>query len=169
MPNDESFSDLFGKIRPIKHDKIKPIKKPKKIIIHEEITDSAIEKGIAEPCRQLMADDTLFFSRPGVQSNQLRKLRQGKFPIHAELDLHGVTQEIARQQLTQFLAESLANHYRVVRIIHGRGHGSANAMPVLKNLVNNELPSYPTVLAFCSAQPSDGGLGAVYVLLKYFQ
>ncbi|HET8706021.1 MAG TPA: Smr/MutS family protein, partial [Pseudomonadales bacterium] len=38
--------------------------------------------------------------------------------------------------------------------------------PILKSSVNHWLRQLPQVLAFCSAQPKDGGLGAVYVLVK---
>ena len=55
---------------------------------------------------------------------------------------------------------------RCVHIIHGKGHGSSNQGPVLKNKVNAWLRQREEVLAFCSAQPKDGGTGAVYVLLR---
>jgi DNA-nicking Smr family endonuclease len=55
---------------------------------------------------------------------------------------------------------------RCVRIIHGKGKSSEGKLPVLKGKVNSWLRQRDEVIAFCSARPSDGGTGAVYVLLK---
>jgi DNA-nicking Smr family endonuclease len=55
-----------------------------------------------------------------------------------------------------------------VRIIHGKGHGSHQKRPVLKQYVNHWLRQRDEVLAFCSARQVDGGTGAVYVLLKRY-
>ena len=50
--------------------------------------------------------DRLYFERPGgVQKSVLKKLRSGKFAVDSSLDLHGLTVEQARQQLTAFMAE----------------------------------------------------------------
>ena len=55
--------------------------------------------------------------------------------------------------------------YRHVIIVHGKGFRS-QSKPVIKPLVNHWLKQADEVLAFCSAQPQDGGTGAVYVLLR---
>jgi len=68
--------------------------------------------------------------------------------------------------LKQFLAEQIAFSNRCALIIHGKGHGSGNKYPVLKNVAVQVLMKDPHVLAFTSAQPRDGGTGAVYVLFK---
>ena len=73
---------------------------------------------------------------------------------------------IARQSLSEFLRRRRLSGARCVRIIHGKGRGSAQGLPVLKNKVNYWLQQRDDVLAFCSARPVDGGTGAVYVLLK---
>jgi DNA-nicking Smr family endonuclease len=53
-----------------------------------------------------------------------------------------------------------------VRIIHGKGLRSKNREPVLKQKVANWLMQRDEILAFCQARHSDGGSGAVMVLLK---
>ena len=90
----------------------------------------------------------------------------GKNPIENHLDLHGMTVVEARQTLLQFIAECEGSGIRNVLVVHGKGYSSPNNKPVIKAYVNHWLKLSPTVLAFCSAQPSDGGTGAVYVLLK---
>lgn len=111
-------------------------------------------------------DDFLAFKQIGIQENQFNRLRQGKFPIEAELDLHGMKQEIARTAVVQFLREAQRHRARVVCIVHGKGYLKNGREPILKSSVNHWLRQFPAVLAFCSAQPKDGGLGAIYVLIK---
>jgi DNA-nicking Smr family endonuclease len=53
-----------------------------------------------------------------------------------------------------------------VRIIHGKGLGSVNKEPVLKQKVRNWLVQKEEVIAFCQAKASDGGSGALVVLLN---
>jgi DNA-nicking Smr family endonuclease len=108
----------------------------------------------------------LLFARNGLQHSVLRKLRRGQFSVAAELDLHGLRVEEARQELGQFLLHCRLTHKQCVRIIHGKGNRSHRQQPVLKGKVNHWLRQRDEVLAFCSARPIDGGTGAIYVLLK---
>ena len=110
--------------------------------------------------------EELFFSRPGVPTAALRKLRRGGWVIKGELDLHGHTGDEARIALATFLNRCMLEDRRCVRIIHGKGHGSKNRLPVLKNKVRHWLMQREDVLAFCQARTVDGGAGAVIVLLK---
>ncbi len=110
--------------------------------------------------------DELLFHRPGLQHGVIKKLRRGQFNIGAELDLHGMIVTEARKALLDFIDECRRHNTHCVRIVHGKGHGSSSKRPVLKNRLNNWLRQLDDVLAFCSAQPKDGGTGAVYLLLK---
>lgn len=110
--------------------------------------------------------EELFFARPGVPTAAMRKLRRGGWVIKAELDLHGHTGDEARVALAAFLSRCMIEDRRCVRIIHGKGHGSKNRLPVLKNKVRHWLMQREDVLAFCQARTVDGGAGAVIVLLK---
>ena len=110
--------------------------------------------------------EELVFSRPGISLQQMRKLRRGQFSVGGQLDLHGMTIDVARTALATFLRDSQISGIRCVRIIHGKGHGSKQKIPVLKNKVNRWLRQRDEVLAFSSAHPKDGGTGAVYVLIK---
>ena len=53
-----------------------------------------------------------------------------------------------------------------VRIVHGKGRGSGQRGPVLKQKVNRWLRQWDTVLAFVSTRQVHGGTGALYVLLR---
>lgn len=115
---------------------------------------------------ELETTEELLFSRSGLQHNVMRKLRRGQFRIDAELDLHGMRVEQARQALSHFLHHCRLQSRQCVRIIHGKGYGSQQQLPVLKSKVNYWLRQHSEVLAFCSARPVDGGTGAIYLLLK---
>lgn len=110
--------------------------------------------------------EELFFARAGVPTAALRKLRRGGWVLQGELDLHGHTGDEARVALAAFLNRCMVEDRRCVRIIHGKGHGSKNRLPVLKNKVRHWLMQREDVLAFCQARTVDGGAGAVIVLLK---
>ncbi len=110
--------------------------------------------------------EELVFARPGVPAAVLRKLRRGGWVIRAELDLHGHTGDEARIALAAFLNRCLKDERRCVRIIHGKGLGSKNRLPVLKHKLRHWLTQREDVLAFCQARAVDGGSGAVVVLLK---
>ena len=110
--------------------------------------------------------DHLNFERAGgAQKSMLKKLRNGKLSVESTLDLHGLSVEEARLQLAGFLDVCRQSGYRHVIIIHGKGFRS-QSKPVIKPMVNRWLRQADEVLAFCSAQPKDGGTGAVYVLLR---
>lgn len=110
--------------------------------------------------------EELSFVRPGVPTTALKKLRRGGWVIRGELDLHGHTGDEARVALAAFLNRCNVEDRRCVRIIHGKGYGSKNRLPVLKNKVRHWLMQREDVLAFCQARTVDGGAGAVIVLLK---
>jgi len=114
----------------------------------------------------LETGEELWFVRTGLQHRLLRKLRRGRFAVGGELDLHGMTADQARRAVADFLHHCGRSHVRCVRIIHGKGRGSHQRLPVLKHKVNKWLRQRDEVLAFCSARPVDGGTGAVYVLLR---
>jgi DNA-nicking Smr family endonuclease len=164
------FRKTVGDIEPLKQDsnvvnKPKPSPHPSKteadnLAVIEEMTDGEYDESLLE------RGDELLYCRPGVQKQTLRKLRRGQYKIEAELDLHGMTVAMASEALSDFLRQCAVRSQRCVRIIHGKGLGSINKKPVLKNKLNQWLLKRDSVLAFCSARSVDGGTGAIYLLLK---
>jgi DNA-nicking Smr family endonuclease len=113
----------------------------------------------------LDTDDALSYRRPGIGPEVVRKLRRGVWAIQAQLDLHGARRDEARDRLALFLHEARRNGVRCVRVIHGKGNGSPGREPVLKNKVKGWLVQKKEVIAFTQARASDGGSGALLVLL----
>lgn len=114
----------------------------------------------------LDTDETLSFRREGISLEVVRKLRRGHWALQAQLDLHGLRRDAAREALSHFIHESARRGLRCVRVVHGKGHGSPGREPVLKGRVRRWLVQKNEVLAFVQARASDGGAGALIVLLS---
>ncbi len=163
------FRQSIGKVRSVKSDKLvlkpdkKPSPRPKSQPVEEpDPLDNSVDLNV----EKLSQEDKLSFLAPGLQKNVLRKLRKGYFGLDGQIDLHGLTSSEAKRQFISFLQSSIENGCRCVHIIHGKGYGSENYHPVLKNDLNIWLRQHKDVLAFCSTPPREGGTGAVFVLLK---
>ena len=157
------FHRSMSDVQAMKHDKVKPpapkIKSRKPIDWEETHTPNL------QDIATIDSEASLFYAQSGIQPKQLKHLKQGKIAYQASLDLHGLKQVEAEQSLHQFIHHAMAQHYRCIHIIHGKGQRSENK-PVLKNLLNRQLRQYQQILAFCSATLADGGHGACYVLIK---
>jgi DNA-nicking Smr family endonuclease len=114
----------------------------------------------------LETDESLSYRRDGISAETLRKLRRGFWVVQGELDLHGHRVAQAHCALGEFLREAMNRGQRCVRIVHGKGLGSRDGVPVLKGKVRAWLARRNDVIAFCQARPADGGAGALLVLLK---
>jgi DNA-nicking Smr family endonuclease len=116
--------------------------------------------------RLLEHDERLSFRRCGIGEDTLLKLRRGHWVAQARLDLHGLRSDEARAAVTRFLPQAVRDGLRCVRIIHGKGLGSIDRTPVLKDKVLRWLVQRDEVIAFCQAPPFAGGSGALLVLLR---
>jgi DNA-nicking Smr family endonuclease len=110
-------------------------------------------------------DDSSFLS-PGSGPDLLKDLRRGKWPIGASLDLHGSTLDDARERLDRFLHSCHQHEIRCVRIVHGKGYGSKDGEPVLRQTIRRWLSQFVAVQAYVECAEQDGGAGALLVLLR---
>lgn len=164
---DETLWEVFtADIRPIKRDICDPragSKPPKKqgrynskplknndIQYHSKL--GTVKKDISPPQLDRRTDE---------------RLKKGKMPLEARLDLHGMTQDEAIIKLSQFIKASYSQGFRTILVITGKG--SLRKPGILRQNV----PEWLTrdeydgiVLKTVSAQPKDGGTGAYYVYLK---
>ena len=115
---------------------------------------------------ELETGEELLWLGPGLQKRLLTRLRRGFWRVQDEIDLHQMNADAATRSIRIFLDETLASGKRCVKIIHGKGLRSGPAGPRLKTVTARVLSRHPSVLAFGSAPPADGGTGAVYVLLR---
>ena len=114
----------------------------------------------------LDVDDAMSYRRPGVGTDVTRKLRRGDWSIQREIDLHGLRRDDAREALGEFIREAHRQGLRCLRVVHGKGLGSPGKTPVLKGKVQGWLVQKNEVMAFVQARASEGGAGALVVLLK---
>ena len=105
------------------------------------------------------------YAAPGVDRRELRKIKRGDYAAGSTLDLHGQTAAEAVANVKQFI-DSQRTRHRCVAIVHGRGLHSKDNVSVLKTRVRQYLRRHPAVLAYADAPRTDGGSGAVYVLLR---
>src|SRR5690606_10468569 len=121
--------------------------------LHESLSDEFTVETLLE------TDAELSFARSGIGPDVLRKLRRGHWVIHRQLDLHGMRTDEGREAQSEFLREAGKSGMRCGRIVHGKGLGSINKKPVLKNKVRNWLVQKEEVIAICQAKAADGGAG----------
>jgi DNA-nicking Smr family endonuclease len=96
-----------------------------------------------------------------------KKLHEGHFAVQDFIDLHGFTVDEAEVHVEEYLRSARLNGLRCIKIIHGRGLKSPLG-PVLKEALVGWLSGRyrKNIIAFATARRCDGGLGALYILLK---
>jgi len=100
------------------------------------------------------------------------KLQQGQFSPEAHLDLHGLNSSQAFEALVGFIRNAYMCGKRTVLVVSGRGKNSPEGIGVLREKLQEWFTQDPfrrVILAFCTAKVSDGGSGALYVLLRKFR
>ena len=106
------------------------------------------------------------FAAHGAGRRELKKLKRGEYPVGDWRDLHGMTAAEACASVDRLIDNSRHARHRCVCIVHGRGLHSEGQTSVLKARVRERLRQHRSVLAYADAPPSDGGSGAVHVLLR---
>ena len=171
----EMFSRAVGPVKnlPPKHQpgqraEFPPMQAPPIAVQHQRDELAVMREAISDEFdveSLLDTDESLSFRRPGMGPDVVRKLRRGGWSIQAQLDLHGLRREDARDALGQFIKDAAKMGWRCVRVVHGKGLGSPGKTPVLKGKVQSWLIQKQEVLAFVQARPAHGGAGALVVLL----
>ncbi len=168
--------DLFvrsvGPVQPLRHapravlQRERPSPQPRQrelddaAVLHEAISDEFDVETLLD------TDDALSYRRDGIGPEVVRKLRRGVWAIQAQIDLHGLRRDEAREQLAAFVRDAVRHGLRCVRVVHGKGNGSPGRESVLKAKARGWLVQKSEVLAFTQARASDGGQGALIVLLR---
>lgn len=166
------FRHVAGEVAPLKDRNLAAVVRPlpaplprKREEDEREVLREALESPLTFEDRLDTGDEAAYL-RVGLPRRVLTDLRRGRWVVQGELDLHGLTRDEARSSLAHFIALSLQQGRRCLRVIHGKGHGSPGRLPVLKHLSRGWLAQREDILAFCQARPHDGGEGALLVLLQ---
>lgn len=165
----ELFRRTMGDVVPMRHNSAEPRPPRRRPQSRRSLSNPILQDYPDAPVTESMrvsAEDGIEFRKMGVQDRIFRKLRQGRFELAGELDLHGMTVASARSAFAAFMTgDGRARPQCCVRIIHGKGLRSKEG-PVIKQQIQAWLQAHPDVLAYSSCRPVDGDTGALYVLLK---
>lgn len=159
-----SITPLAGKARP----PLPPPPAPEKTVVAPRISPPDLGRVGAEI--GLRAPDSINPAAAAPDRRTADKLRRGKIPVEAVLDLHGLHQGEAQAELFRFLQISAEAGRRCVLVITGKGGraggGEAGVLRRMFPLWLGLAPVSGVVLAHSPAHPRDGGDGAFYVLLR---
>jgi DNA-nicking Smr family endonuclease len=172
-PDDaELFRREMADARPLEveprvvHEPPRPAPVPRQRLKDEEaVLEELLDTPAPGEDLDLETGEELRYLRPGYPPRLIKRLRRGDFVVRQHLDLHHMTHDVARDALIRFVADAVEADAGCVRVVHGKGLRSKRG-PVLKTMTNRLLRRHPSVVAFTSCRPVDGGTGAVVVLLK---
>ncbi|NRA71430.1 MAG: endonuclease SmrB [Gammaproteobacteria bacterium] len=142
------------------------LKKPKSVRIkqHLKLKEKQAEFYFSDGYVPHFSDEgPMRFCAEDVEKYELKKLRRGDYPPELILDLHGLNQEDAKQEILALFKACKKQQIHCCCIIHGIGTG------VLKTRTPYWLAQHPDVLAFHQAPLEWGGQGALLVLLDYVE
>lgn len=126
--------------------------------------------GLTDGTRPMHLPDTqeyVEWTNPEYGNFLTEQLHEGRFSVKAFLDLHGFGVPEAEAELDIFFSEAFTKRHGCVKIIHGRGLRSVKGPRIKDAVIRRIIGRYrKDVIAFVSARQCDGGLGAIYVLIK---
>ncbi len=172
--DEELFAEAMSAVREIKEFRDMPVHRRTDIPLFRKVsTDNEALKALEEIVTGRRAMDLPATPEYVEWINQdyswviIKNLHEGKFSVQDYLDLHDLCFEEAEAEVGHFLRDSLIKGHRCVKIIHGRGLRSPKG-PVLKDALIKWLSCRyrKNIIAFVTARQCDGGLGALYVLLR---
>lgn len=96
----------------------------------------------------------------GESTHVLKQLRRGDYPPEIMLDLHGMTQAMAKREIAALLHTCQREQLACCSIMSGHGKG------ILKENLPHWLIQHPAVRAFHQAPKEYGGAAALLVLIQ---
>jgi DNA-nicking Smr family endonuclease len=137
---------------------------------HPDCEALMILSEIAEGRQPVNLPDTqeyVEWTNPDYRDDIVQRLHGGYFSVQEFLDLHGFTVPEAEMELESFIEASFKKGLRCIKIIHGRGLRSTRGARLKEAVVKRLSGHYrKDIIAYVTARQCDGGLGALYVLLR---
>jgi DNA-nicking Smr family endonuclease len=157
------FRDALAGVKPIKQDTIRlrpPLLKHKqeRLEIRQAQTAQHFFSDEYEPLLDM--DGPVKYVRADVSAYEAKKLRRGDYVPDMMLDLHGLTQAQAKEELGALVAACKRQHVQCACIMHGHGKH------ILKQKIPLWLAQHPDVMAFHQAPKLWGGDAAILVLIE---
>ncbi|MDQ6960989.1 MAG: Smr/MutS family protein [Mariprofundaceae bacterium] len=161
--SDDSFLAAMSDVVRLKKKARNEKKQKKKIDIHEK--QHAPQRRSSKVSVHRFESE-FQFQEKGVSSREMQRVSNST-DIEATLDLHGLYVQTSLNACVVFLKNALRSHYRVVRIIHGRGLHSPEGKAVLKEEVFRWLKEGPYSKDILAVKPVQaGGASLIYLRRK---
>ena len=145
--------------RPAKSPKAKP-KQARRATVTPSSQPLSVAKQTSKPI------DLRSGEKAGIDGATRRRLAQGQIPIEARLDLHGLTAAQAERRLARFVDQAARTGIRCVLVITGKGNEGKGVLRRQVPLWLKTPPLSSQILAISQARQTDGGGGALYVMLR---
>ncbi|TKI03858.1 endonuclease SmrB [Martelella alba] len=159
------FRESVAGIKPLRQDTLKPAKPRRKTaepaprrLLQDQVDASFYFSDEFQPL--LEGEGPTRYVRPGTSPYEVKKLRRGDYSPELFLDLHGLTQAEAKQELGALLAACRREHVRCACVMHGHGKH------ILKQQTPLWLAQHPDVMGFHQAPKIFGGDAALLVLIE---
>lgn len=172
LDNFQDFLQELGDVKPLKSDDKVHLQQAQQTLEKQLRREALLAQKPKESpltfdgIKPVLPDDYLEFKQAGIQDGVYKNLRQGKYPIEQKISLAGLSLRDSSITLYQKINAAHERGVRTLLIQHGKGEQSQPFPALKKSYVNHWLPQFNNVIAFHTAQPQHGGLGATYVLLK---
>ncbi|SIQ72814.1 DNA-nicking endonuclease, Smr domain [Aeromonas sp. RU39B] len=156
------FREAVKGTRQIRQDTIsadyRPVKQKRQLRLERE--NLGLEHHFSDEFQpHLESDGPMRYVRSDVSHFELKKLRRGDYPPEILLDLHGMSQNQAKSELSALLSACERQNLHVACVMHGIGKH------ILKQRIPAWLAQHPHVRAFHQAPREWGGDSALLVLL----
>ncbi|MDU4267366.1 MAG: endonuclease SmrB [Enterobacter hormaechei] len=148
------FRQLMTGTRQITHDTI--VHRPQR----KKVSEVPVKRLLDEFQPLLNTQGAVKYVREDVSHFELKKLRRGDYSPELFLDLHGLTQMQAKQELGALIAACRREHVFCACVMHGHGKH------ILKQQTPLWLAQHPHVMAFHQAPKEYGGDAALLVLIE---
>ena len=163
--DDETWEEVVKDVKPLKNNRfVQEIEAKEVPIRSDKVTTVTFD--VLTKFHSVEKDD---FSQ--MDGSLAKRFKREEFKIEAVLDLHGMTEKSAFDEVCDFIKSAYNQGKRCVLIVTGKGYDEAlfSEKGVLRKSVPNWLSHTEIsslILAYKNPSEAKGGAGALYILLR---
>ena len=163
--DDETWEEVVKDVKPLKNNRfVQEIEAKEVPIRSDKVTTVTFD--VLMKYHSVEKDD---FSQ--MDGSLAKRFKREEFKIEAVLDLHGMTEKSAFDEVCDFIKSAYNQGKRCVLIVTGKGYDEAlfSEKGVLRKSVPNWLSHTEIsslILAYKNPSEAKGGAGALYILLR---
>lgn len=157
------FENAIGQIKKLKQNTVfhQPTKSTPKRIYEKkrQLEEDQCAFYFSDAYHPLLEYNPIRYCRNDISPNEVKKLRRSVYQPDLFLDLHGLTQKEAKQEIAALITACLREHIYCACIVYGHGKN------ILKKHTPMWLAQHPNVLCFHQAPKAHGGSAALLLLI----